>query len=65
MLQKPEADNKFNFLRIRLCFINVFTYPYPKTTPYKNAKIVIVVVQCEKLRYIDVVASSLDRKLTK
>ncbi len=31
-----------------MCFINVYTYPNPKPTLYNNAKIVIVVVQCEK-----------------
>ncbi len=29
---------KFNFLPIRLCFINVHTYPIPKHTPYINQK---------------------------
>ncbi len=44
---KPEANNKFNFLPSRLCFI-VYTYPNPKTTPYKTAKTVNIVVQCDK-----------------
>ncbi len=39
---------KCNFLPIRLCFINVYTYPNPKPTPYNYAKIVIIVVQCDK-----------------
>ncbi len=30
------------------CFINVYTYPNPKLTPYNNEKIVIIVVQCDK-----------------
>ncbi len=41
-------NNEINFLPIRLCFINVYTYPNPKPTPYKNEKIVIIVVQCDK-----------------
>ncbi len=48
MQQKPEANNKLHFLPIRLCFINIYTYPNPKPTPYNNAKTVIIVVQCEK-----------------
>ncbi len=35
------------FLPIRLCY-NVYTYPNPKPTPYKNENIVIIVVQCDK-----------------
>ncbi len=38
----------FNFLPIRLCFINIYTYPNPKPTPYNYEKIVIIVVQCGK-----------------
>ncbi len=34
----PEMDIEINFLPIRLCFINVYTYPNPKPTPYKNEK---------------------------
>ncbi len=30
------------------CFINVYTYPNPKPTPYNNEKIVIIVVHCDK-----------------
>ncbi len=45
---KPKANNVLNFLPIRLCFINVYTYPNPKPTPYNNAKTVIIVVQCDK-----------------
>ncbi len=41
-----ETNNKLHFLPIRLCFINVNTYPNPK--PYNNVKTVIVVVQCEE-----------------
>ncbi len=44
----PEMDIEINFLPIRLCFINVYTYPNPKPTPYKNEKIIFFVVQCEK-----------------
>ncbi len=30
---RPEINNEINFLLIRLCFINVYTYPNPKPTP--------------------------------
>ncbi len=36
---KPEANNKLNFLPIRFFFINAYTYPNPKPTPYNNAKV--------------------------
>ncbi len=42
---RPEMDNEINFLPVRLCFINVYTYPNPKPTPYNNEKIAIIVVQ--------------------
>ncbi len=48
---RPEMNNEINFLPIRLFrldFINVYTYPNPKPTSYKNEKIVIIVVQCDK-----------------
>ncbi len=45
---QPETNNKLFFLPIRLCFINVYTYPNPKPTPYSNANTVIIVVQHEK-----------------
>ncbi len=45
MQQKPEDNNKLHFLPIRFCFINIYTYPNPKPTPYNNAKTVIIVVQ--------------------
>ncbi len=45
---KPEANNKLYFLPLRLCFINIYTYPNPKPTPYNNAKTVIIVVQSDK-----------------
>ncbi len=45
---KPEANNILHFLPIRFCFINVYTYPNPKHTPYNSAKTIIVVVQCDK-----------------
>ncbi len=32
MQQKPEANNKHNFVPIRLCFINIYTYPTPTST---------------------------------
>ncbi len=38
-------NNEINFLHIRLCFINVYTYPNPKPISYKNEKTVIIVVQ--------------------
>ncbi len=41
MQQKLEANNTFNFKPIRVCFINVYTYPNHKPTPYNNAKTVI------------------------
>ncbi len=40
--------NEINCIPIRLCFINVYTYPNPKPTPYRNEKIVTIVVQCDK-----------------
>ncbi len=43
MQQKPEANNKYKFLPIKLCFVNVYTYPKSKPTPYNNAKTVIIV----------------------
>ncbi len=46
--RRDAANNKYNFLLIRLCFINVYTYPY------NNAKSVITVVKSENVRYIDV-----------
>ncbi len=50
MQQKMKANNKYNFLPIRLCFINIYTYPNPKPTPYNNVKTLIIVVglQCDK-----------------
>ncbi len=45
---KPKATNKYNFLPLRLCFINVYTYPNPKPTPYNNAKTVLMVVHSDK-----------------
>ncbi len=47
-----EANNKLHFLPIWLCFINVYTYPNPKPTPYNNAKTAIIVVglQCDKIK---------------
>ncbi len=45
---KTEANDRFNFLPIRLCFINVYNYPNPKPTPYNNGKTEIIVVQCDK-----------------
>ncbi len=48
---RPETNNKYIFLPIRLCFITVYTYPNPKSTPYSNANTVIIV---EKGRNIDV-----------
>ncbi len=41
MQQKLEANNTFNLKPIRVCFINVYTYPNHKPTPYNNAKTVI------------------------
>ncbi len=35
---RPEMNNEINFLPISLCFINVYTYPNPKPTPYNNDK---------------------------
>ncbi len=35
-------------LPVKLCFINVYTYPNPKTTPYSNADTLNIVVQCVK-----------------
>ncbi len=32
MQQKPEANNTYNFVPIRLCFINIYTYPNHKPT---------------------------------
>ncbi len=46
MQQNPEANNKF--IEEVVYFINVYTYPNPKPTPYNNSKTVIIVVQCEK-----------------
>ncbi len=43
---------KLNFLRIRLCFINAYTYSNLKFTLYNNANYCCTVWQ--KLRYIDV-----------
>ncbi len=51
---KPEANNKLHFLPIRFSFINVYTYHNPKPTPHKTAKTVIIVVQWQRLHYIDV-----------
>ncbi len=31
-----------------MCFINVYTNPNPKLTPYSDEKIVIIVVHCDK-----------------
>ncbi len=45
---QPEMKNEINCIPIRLCFINVYTYPNPKPTPYRNEKIVTIVVQCDK-----------------
>ncbi len=47
-IQLQETNNKYFFLPIRLCFINVYTYPNPKPTPYSNADVLNIVVQCEK-----------------
>ncbi len=44
---RPEMNNDINVLPIRLCLINVNIYTYPKPTPYRNYKIVIIVVQCD------------------
>ncbi len=33
---RPEMNNEINFIPIRLCFINVYTYANPKNTPYRN-----------------------------
>ncbi len=35
---RPETNNAINFLPIKLCFINVYTYPNPKLSPYNNEK---------------------------
>ncbi len=47
---KPKANNKYNFLHLRLCFINIYTYTYPnpKPTSCNNAKIVLIVVKSVK-----------------
>jgi len=47
---KPKANNKYNFLHLRLCFINVYTYnyPHPKPTPCNYAKTVLIVVKSDK-----------------
>ncbi len=45
---RPEKNNEINVLPIRLCFINIYSYPNPKLTPYRNEKIVIIVVQSDK-----------------
>ncbi len=42
----PEINNKYFFLPIRLCFINVYTNPIPK--PTLNADTLNIVVQREK-----------------
>ncbi len=47
-IQLPETNNKYFFLSIRLCFINVYTYSNPKPTPYSNADALNIVVQREK-----------------
>ncbi len=46
--KKQEPNNKWKFLPSRLYFVHVYTYPNPKPTPYNNARIVHIVVQCEK-----------------
>jgi len=49
MQLRPETNNEINFLHIRLCFINVYTYTNSKPTPHnKKKKKVIVVVQWYK-----------------
>ncbi len=45
---RSEMNNEMNVLPIRMCFINVYIYPNPKPTPYRNEKIVFIVVQCDK-----------------
>ncbi len=47
-IQLPETNNNLFFLRIRLCFINVYTYINPNPTPYSNANTLNIVVQLEK-----------------
>ncbi len=37
-------------LPVKLCFINVYTYHNPKSTPYSNADTLNIVVQREKTR---------------
>ncbi len=39
---------KYIFYLLDCVFINVYTYPNPKPTPYKKEKILIIVVQCDK-----------------
>ncbi len=34
--QQPETNNKLNFLPIRLCLINVYTYQNPKKIMQKQ-----------------------------
>ncbi len=33
---RPQTNNEINCLPIRLCLINIYTYPNPKPTPYDN-----------------------------
>ncbi len=51
---QPETNKQINFLPIKLCFINIYTYPNPKLTPYNNEKVVIIFVVWQKLHCIDV-----------
>ncbi len=60
---KPESNNTFNCLPIRLCFINVYTYHNPKPTPYNKAKTIIIVVQCDKTCTILMCACPVDDSL--
>ncbi len=52
---RPETNNAINFLPIKLCFTNVYTYPNPKFSPYNNEKNCnYVCTVWQKLRCIDV-----------
>ncbi len=43
-----NTNNTYFFLPITLCFISVYIYYNPKTTPYSNADTLNIVVQREK-----------------
>ncbi len=60
-IQLPETNNKYFFLPIRLCFINVYTYHNPNPTPYSNTDTLNIVVQIEKKYAILMCACAVNR----